>query len=73
MKARTTSFVEAITDKILFIDEKSCVSPLNADEEGSTFCFRTINGLHAEAPKDSALEYAMFSHEILNKVVLYDF
>ena len=73
MRPRITTYVEPITNRVLVINDKGKVNSLNVDGKKNSFCFTELNGLHAIMNSMYTREYALYSYEILNKIVNYEF
>ncbi len=73
MRPRITTYVEPITNRVLVINDKGKVNSLNVDGKKNSFCFTELNGLHAIMNTKYMREYALYSYEILNKIVNYEF
>ena len=73
MLPMTASYVEPITNKVLAVNDDREVKALNVSGNISEFCFTELNGLHSVMKTAYKRNYAMYSHEILNKIINYDF
>lgn len=73
MLPMTASYVEPITNKVLAVNDEREVKALNVSGNVSEFCFTELNGLHSVMKTAYKRNYAMYSHEILNKIINYDF
>ena len=61
------------TNRVLVVNDDGKIAALNVDGSKNTFCFTELNGLHAIMKTMYIREYAMYSYEILNKIVNYEF
>jgi hypothetical protein len=73
MRPKIATYVEPITNRVLVVDDDGKVAALNVDGSKNTFCFTELNGLHSMMKTMYIREYAMYSYEILNKIVNYEF
>jgi hypothetical protein len=73
MLPMVASYVEPITNKVLVVNDEREIKALNISDNISEFCFTELNGLHAVMKTDFKRNYAMYSNEILNKIINYDF
>ena len=73
MLPMAASYVEPITNKVLMVNDQREIKALNISDNISEFCFTELNGLHAVMKTDFKRNYAMYSNEILNKIINYDF
>lgn len=73
MRPRVATYVEPITNRVLLIDNDGSVKALNVEGNVNRFCFTELNGLHALMQNDFVRDYAMYSDEILTKIVDYEF
>ena len=73
MRPKIATYVEPITNRVLVVDNDGKVSAMNVEGNKNTFCFTELNGLHAIMRTMHIREYALYSYEILNKIVNYEF
>jgi hypothetical protein len=73
MRPKIATYVEPITNRVLVVNDDGKVNALNVDGTKNTFCFSELNGLHAMMKTMYIREYALYSYEILNKIVNYEF
>lgn len=73
MRPKIATYVEPITNRVLVVDNDGKVSAINVEGNKNTFCFTELNGLHAIMKTMHIREYALYSYEILNKIVNYEF
>ena len=73
MRPKIATYVEPITNRVLVVNDDGKIKALNVDGSRNTFCFTELNGLHSMMSTMYVRDYAMYSHEILNKIVHYDF
>tara|TARA_B100000035_G_scaffold157005_1_gene133766 strand:- start:21225 stop:22403 length:1179 start_codon:yes stop_codon:yes gene_type:complete len=73
MRPKIATYVEPITNRVLVVNNDGKVSAINVEGNENTFCFTEFNGLHAIMNTMHVREHAMYSYEILNKIVNYEF
>lgn len=72
MRPKIATYVEPITNRVLVVNDDGKVAALNVDGSKNTFCFTELNGLSATLKTMYNREYAMYSYEILNKIINYE-
>ncbi len=73
MRPKITTYVEPITNRVLVVNDKGNINSLNVDGKKNSFCFTELNGLHSIMRRNYLREHALYSYEILNKIVNYEF